>query len=490
MEITKGPYFANQGDFATAGAVNLVSRDDFEHSSVGFGFGGSPGHGVAELSRAAHRAARSSRDNDRRRRSPPRSGAQTVRSTTPRTGTSTSSSTSSRGSSRRRNLISLTEMSYAGNWHGSGQIPARARRLRARRRASARSIPTKAATPRATSSRSQYKLRPTENSELERWPTSATYRFNLFSNFTLYQRDPDNGDEIEQIDRRTFYGGKLKLPHRPAICTRSASTRRSAPTCAATTSTKSSGTRRIASSSRTCATTTCTRRCSARTSTKRSRPAKWLRVDVGGRADSLSFAVDNRLATSDPTNPHSGTDGAHQLSPKPSRGRHAARREERAARHLTRTTGTAFTRTTCAASSRARGHAAHARDGRRARRAHASLRSLGLRRSRLAARPRERDGLERRRRHDASVSDPTNRYGLELETRYEFTPWLAADLDVTFTHSQFTTESRQRERRARARAESRPGRAGSRRATRSGRASRAPGCASTASAIAPRRTTA
>ena len=35
VEITKGPYFANQGDFATAGAVNMVSRDEFEHSSVG-----------------------------------------------------------------------------------------------------------------------------------------------------------------------------------------------------------------------------------------------------------------------------------------------------------------------------------------------------------------------------------------------------------------------------------------------------------------------
>ena len=37
VEITKGPYFANQGDFATAGAVNMVSRDDFEHSSLGLG---------------------------------------------------------------------------------------------------------------------------------------------------------------------------------------------------------------------------------------------------------------------------------------------------------------------------------------------------------------------------------------------------------------------------------------------------------------------
>jgi TonB family protein len=45
VEISKGPYFANQGDFATAGAVNLVTRDGFEHSSLGFGTGSSPGHG-------------------------------------------------------------------------------------------------------------------------------------------------------------------------------------------------------------------------------------------------------------------------------------------------------------------------------------------------------------------------------------------------------------------------------------------------------------
>src|SRR5438132_1590026 len=37
VEITKGPYFAHQGDFATAGAVNMVSRDEFEHSSAGVG---------------------------------------------------------------------------------------------------------------------------------------------------------------------------------------------------------------------------------------------------------------------------------------------------------------------------------------------------------------------------------------------------------------------------------------------------------------------
>jgi outer membrane receptor protein involved in Fe transport len=33
------------------------------------------------------------------------------------------------------------------------------------------------------------------------------------------------------------------------------------------------------------------------------------------------------------------------------------------------------------------------------------------------------------------VSEATKRQGVEVETRYEFTPWLAADVDLTFTHS-------------------------------------------------------
>ena len=45
VQITKGPYFAYQGDLATSGAVNMVSRDDFEHSSVAAGLVGSPGYG-------------------------------------------------------------------------------------------------------------------------------------------------------------------------------------------------------------------------------------------------------------------------------------------------------------------------------------------------------------------------------------------------------------------------------------------------------------
>ena len=74
VEITKGPYFASQGDFATAGAVNMVSRDEFEHSSVAAGAGRLARARSGRLPRAWPSRARSSRrcaEGDVRRRDRP-----------------------------------------------------------------------------------------------------------------------------------------------------------------------------------------------------------------------------------------------------------------------------------------------------------------------------------------------------------------------------------------------------------------------------------
>lgn len=39
---------------------------------------------------------------------------------------------------------------------------------------------------------------------------AVSYDFNLFSNFTYFLDDPVNGDEFEQIDERTYYGGAAR----------------------------------------------------------------------------------------------------------------------------------------------------------------------------------------------------------------------------------------------------------------------------------------
>ena len=176
-------------------------------------------------------------------------------------------------------------MSYAGNWHGSGQIPARAveqraglalrldrsRRGRQHRAPPARRCSTSCGRPRTASS--------------TRSPTPATYRFNLFSNFTLFLRDPDNGDEIEQVDRRTFYGGRAQLPGRAPARAVSRSTRPSAATCAATTSTRSSGTRVHRQQLAAVRNNDVHETLIGAYVNEEITPLRWLRLDVGGRAD-------------------------------------------------------------------------------------------------------------------------------------------------------------------------------------------------------------
>ena len=168
-------------------------------------------------------------------------------------------------------------------------------------------------------------------------------------------------------------------------------------------------------------------------------PIPWLRADVGGRADLLSFAVDNEHITSDPSNPRSGIDGAHQFSPKASLALEALDRKGAQLDVYLNW-----------------GHGFHSND---VRGVFASPSVTPLTRAvgeEVGARTRLWDrfdfaaagwllDLDNETTWNGddgttNVSPATRRYGLELESRYEFTPWLAADGAVTFTHSQFTTD--------------------------------------------------
>ena len=187
----------------------MVSRDDFEHSSVGAGLVGSPGHGAA-----GYRGLRDREPEVRGRAIKATFAAEIGRTNGP--------FDNPEGWDRyklfnkltfaptRRSALTLSEMSYAGELVRLGPDPGARRRSRARSRASDRSIPTRAATPRATSSALQYTpAADGEQRARRRSRYAGLYRFNLFSNFTLFLRDPDNGDEIEQVDRRIFYGGRV-----------------------------------------------------------------------------------------------------------------------------------------------------------------------------------------------------------------------------------------------------------------------------------------
>jgi TonB family protein len=435
VEITKGPYFASQGDFATAGAVNMVSRDEFEHSSAGLGLVDSPGHGAAGYRGLVIASPKFE---------PP------VKATfAAEIGRSNGPFDNPEGWDKYKlfnkltisptpvSSLSLTEMSYAGNWHGSGQIPARAVTEGLISRFGSIDPDEGGDTARHQIAM-QYRLRPNETSELRALAYAGTYRFNLFSNFTLYLRDPDNGDEIEQIDRRTFYGAKVSYRVWHQLGRVSFDTAIGADA-------RNDDIHEELWDTLHRQQLTAVRSNDVHESflgaylNEEIAPARWVRADIGGRADLLSFAVDNRLPSSDPTAPQSGVDGAHQLSPKASLiltpvDRRGAQLDVYVnyghGFHSNDVRGV-FAQPAVTPLARAKGEEIGAR-----------ARLFG--RWDLAAALWQLDlASETVWNGDdgtTGVSDPTNRRGVELETRYEVTSWLAADLALTFTKSHFTTD--------------------------------------------------
>jgi TonB family protein len=436
VEISKGPYFVGQGDFATAGAVNLVTREGFEHSSLGFGLGGSPGHGSPSyrgLAIASPKwdAAKATFAAELGRQDGPFDNPERWdkyklfnKLTVPLTPTSS---------------LSIGESSYAGNWHGSGQIPARAVESGLVTRFGSID-PSEGGNTARHQLFVSYKLRPADKSELTALAFLGTYRFNLFSNFTLYLDDPDNGDEIEQVDRRTFYGanvayrvahdiGGVRLDTTIGGNVRSDdiheelwhSRQRSQLGQIRGNDVHETFVGAYANEEVTF--------------------APWLRMNAGGRADLLSFAVDNQLATTDPTNPRSGVDAAHRFSPKaslvatPLDGRNALLDV-----YLNW------------------GHGFHSNDVRGVFATPAVTpltRAVG---EEVGTRARLWDRLDLAAAGwlldldnettwngddgTTEVSGATRRYGVELEGRYEVAPWLALDGAVTLTHSQFAAADR------------------------------------------------
>jgi TonB family protein len=437
VEITKGPYFANQGDFATAGAVNLVTRDDAEHSSLGFGAGGSPGYGAPSyrgLLVASPRfdsiktvfAAEIGRQNgpfdnpegyDRYKLFNKVTFALTPTSS-----------------------LSLGESSYSGNWNGSGQIPARA---------VDQGIITRFGSidpdEGGNTARHQlfvtYDLRPDEHSEIKALAYLGTYRFNLYSNFTLYLEDPENGDEIEQSDRRTFYGGKVSYRIVHDLAGIRFDTTMGADVRSDDIHEELWHTAERALESQIRGNDVHETMIGAYVNEEITPLALLpsLRIDLGGRADMLSFAVDNTLVTTDPTNPRSGVGDAHQFSPKAS-AVYSPIDGKDAQLDFYANWGNGF-------------HSNDVRGVFTTPSVTPLTRAIG---EEIGGRTRLFDrwdfaaagwllDLDNETTWDGDdgttgVSPATRRYGLELETRFEFTPWLAADANVTFTHSQFSQD--------------------------------------------------
>jgi TonB family protein len=437
IEISKGPYFADQGDFATAGAVNLVSRKNYEHSSVGFGVGGSPGYGgpmyrglliaSPKIENAVNVhplfAAEIGRNNGPFETQERFDRYKLYSKATLDLGTASS--------------VSLGFSSYAGDWYGSGQVAQRAVRSGQLSR-----FGTHDNTEGGASARHQafasYKLRPNESSEFQMLAYLAQYRLNIYSNFTLFRDNESQGDGILQRDRRTFFGGKtsFRTVKNFAGIRFDTTIGGSVRSDDIDTQLDRQAKRQVISALRDNRVGETSMGAFVKEDVTLT---TWLRGSVGGRADFFSFTVDDRLeAPGSADGATSGTKGASQVSPKLSViMTPLSKKGKELELYLNY------------------GHGFHSNDARSVVLGNGAgsplTRALG---AEVGARTRLFERL------DLAVSawqlnlesetvwigdegtteagDPTRRLGLELETRFAITKWLTADLDFTATKSRLT----------------------------------------------------
>lgn len=200
IEAHKGPYQVQYGDFATAGAVNFVTRDVVEGGVVQASGG--------QFNTQRHLLMLS-----------PTTGR--VRTLMAAEGYLTDGPFASPNRHNRfnglfkatlnptaRSELSLTGTHYQGRWNSSGQIPFREVAAGRLDRFGAIDPTEGGRTLRSTGRlRYHYDMRAGGTAFADLY--LQYYRLDLFSNFTFFLNDPVNGDGIEQNDRRFVYGGDL-----------------------------------------------------------------------------------------------------------------------------------------------------------------------------------------------------------------------------------------------------------------------------------------
>src|SRR5712692_6573739 len=225
IEITKGPYFVEYGDFDTAGAVNLMTRDRFESSQVSATTGLFP-------------TLSGSRDDGTSRRF---LGYRFLGIASPLAGDfhpyfaaevyGTGGPFLHSEKLQRYNLfakatwrvapettLSLLATAYASGWIGSGQIPARLVDSGVLDRYGAID-PTEGGDTQRQQAIATLTAHPGAHSTLTATLSAVRYNLSLFNDFTFQARNAADGDEIEQDDNRTtlFASLRYELADRPAL---------------------------------------------------------------------------------------------------------------------------------------------------------------------------------------------------------------------------------------------------------------------------------
>lgn len=200
LEFRKGPYYSNVGDFSSAGAAMFSTTDRLETGLIKAGLG-EDGFGEVLLA-----------DSFSTRRGDLLVGLQSGRYDGPWSGVEEDLEKYN-GLFKYSESIpdqhewSITLMGYDAQWDSADQIPQRAVEAGTVSR-----LGTIDETVGGDTSR--YSLSGRWHKDIGEQQLTARayvidYELSLFSNFTYFLEDQDNGDQFEQVDDRRIYGGDL-----------------------------------------------------------------------------------------------------------------------------------------------------------------------------------------------------------------------------------------------------------------------------------------
>lgn len=200
IEVYKGTYHVQFGDFATAGAVNYVTRDVVKEGLLQLSGGQfdtqrhllmlSPTQDrVRTLFAAEGFYTNGPFLNDNRYFRFNGLGKLTMNPTT-------------------RSELSLTGSFHKAQWNASGEIPLRAVTAGLLDRFGAIDPSEGGKTARGTG-RLNYHYDTATGGKAFANLYAQYYRLDLFTNFTFFLNDPVGGDGIQQVDRRVLYGGDV-----------------------------------------------------------------------------------------------------------------------------------------------------------------------------------------------------------------------------------------------------------------------------------------
>ena len=195
MDIRKGPYFADVGDFANAGTLSINLRDSVEHNTESvtlgsFGYDRYLALGSANLGGGSLLYAGEVNTYNGPWTNPDdmKKFSGLARYTQ---GTAT-------------NGYSLTGMAYTNTWNSADQVP-----LRAYTAGQIGLYGELDPTDGGNTSRFSLSGRIAQTDDNGLWKANAylvKYELNLFNNYTWYLTDPVNGDQFHQHDDRVYAG--------------------------------------------------------------------------------------------------------------------------------------------------------------------------------------------------------------------------------------------------------------------------------------------